>query len=181
MTLDEERALVLKSIEGNKASWSQLMLRYSDQLLRFFRKHAGLPDYEDLTQDVWQRVLAKSSVADVMKITTSMRAYLFGVARNTLYDFYRGRKREFDPLTSAIAVFDVTLSRVFAEKQGAKALHEALPKLPVDDRLLLEMRYFDEMSTRELADAFKVAQGTIKSRLHRARKLLDEQMQGTPS
>jgi RNA polymerase sigma factor (sigma-70 family) len=176
-TLEEDRALVLASIGGEKAAQKVLMARYHDKLLRFFRHRAGVEDFEDLQHDVWGILLDKKTAEPIKALNTSVRAYIYGIARNVLFNYYQKRKRTFDPITSSLEVFDATLSRQVAERQGASSLHEALPKLPIDDQVLLEMRYFEEMSTRELAEMYKVPIGTIRSRLFKARKALDEMMQ----
>lgn len=180
-TLEEHRALILVSIEGENAARTAaqelLMKLYYDKLLRFFRYRAGPDDFNDLQHDVWTIVLDKDRIDKIKAINTSVRSYIYRIAKNVLYTYYRKRKRTFDPVTSSLEVFDVTLSRLFAQKHDAATLQKALPKLPVDDQVLLELRYFEKLSTRELAAVYDVPVGTIKSRLHTARKALDEQMQ----
>lgn len=48
------------------------------------------------------------------------------------------------------------------------ALQSAMNELPLDDRVVLYLRFFLEMPEKEMADALNVRPGTVKSRLHRA-------------
>lgn len=163
--------------EARKEAQKQLVDRHHENLLRFFRNRASPVDFEDLQHDVWAIVLNKDYVDRIQRIKTSVRSYIYGIARNVLYNHYNKRKREFDPITSSIELFDATLSRQAAERHDAETLHEAMAKLPIDDQVLLHWRYSEGMSTVEMAEAYDVPVGTIKSRLHTARQALDKRMQ----
>lgn len=163
--------------EARRAAQKQLVDRYHENLLRFFRNRASPVDFEDLQHDVWAIVLNKDHVDRIQCIKTSVRSYIYGIARHVLYNYYNKRKREFDPITSSIELFDATLSRQAAERHDAETLHEAMAKLPIDDQVLLHWRYSEEMSTAEMAEAYGVPVGTIKSRLYTARQALDKRMQ----
>ena len=52
--------------------------------------------------------------------------------------------------------------------EDRRQLSEALATLPPDDRLILALRWFEELTEREMADALDVRPGTVKSRLSRA-------------
>ena len=53
---------------------------------------------------------------------------------------------------------------------------DALRAIPLDYQLVVELHYWDELTTAEIADVLDIAQGTVKTRLHKARKLLAEQL-----
>ncbi len=165
--------------EARRAAQKKLVDRYHEGLLRFFRNRASPVDFEDLQHDVWAIVLDKKYVDRIQRIKTSVRSYIYGIARHVLYNHYNKRKREFDPITSSIELFEATLSRQFAEGHDAETLHEAMAKLPIDDQVLLHWRYSEEMSTAEMAEAYDVPVGTIKSRLYTVRQAVDKRMQPT--
>jgi RNA polymerase sigma factor (sigma-70 family) len=176
-SLEADRALALACVRvpPDRAAQRTLLARFDDALIRFFRYRAAPNDFEDLRQRVWVLVLG-SRPERLAAISTSLRAYVYGIARHVLYAHYRERSRSFDPLSSSIELFDQTLSRQVAELRGAELLRASLQLLPVDQQLLLEMRYFDELTTSELAEVHDVPLGTIKSRLAAARRKLDEHM-----
>lgn len=173
----DDRTLVLGILCGDVTAQRRLFERYQEKILRFFRHRSGSDDFEDLAQDVWRVVLDRAYLERIRDLETSVRAYIYGIARNILYSYYRARERSFDPLTSSLAVFDATLSRQVAELYDAARLREALNHLSVESRALLELRYEEGMNTRELANVFCVPVGTIKRRLFTAREKLNALMQ----
>ena len=75
------------------------------------------------------------------------------------------------------AAWDPSLDRVVAIKvlrdPWAPASGEALRRLPVDLQLVVELHYWEDHSTAEIAALLELAQGTVKSRLRRAREALE--------
>jgi RNA polymerase sigma-70 factor (ECF subfamily) len=69
-----------------------------------------------------------------------------------------------------------SLGDALGEREHRRLLLRALRHLPVDVQLLLELAYWESMSMEELAGVFEIASGTVKSRLHRARELLREEV-----
>ena len=70
---------------------------------------------------------------------------------------------------------------VIARGQRDAALLAALRNLPLELQLVLELHYWEGMSTAELAEVLELAQGTVKTRLFRARAQLRERMGADPS
>lgn len=115
----------------------------------------------------------------------SFRAYLFGIARRQLLRAY-----ERDEVLGRRAALARTTARspspsglVMAEQQRAQ-LHRALRELPVDQQVLLELHYWERLSTEEIAVAIETSRDNVKTRLLRARRALraamgDEQLAAT--
>ena len=109
----------------------------------------------------------------------SFRGYLFTVARNELYRHLRRRaKRDVVDFgdTSVIAL-GISPTSVVARRQQQQRLVAGLRTLPVELQMLLELHYWEGLSTSELAVVVEAPQGTVKSRLRRARTLLAEALQ----
>lgn len=175
--LEEERLLLLKSIRvpPEEEAKNTLCQRYDACLRRFFRFRADPNDCMDLWATVWVAIF-ETSPEKVEGIKTSVRAYIFGIARHVLLDYYNERKRSPDQLASSVAAFDTTLSRRVAQKESVEILQEALQKLDDDEKMLLSLRYFEEMRTRELAEIYGIPEGTIKRQLFTVRRRLAELM-----
>ncbi|MFY0535682.1 RNA polymerase sigma factor [Nannocystis pusilla] len=135
-----------------------------------FRYKVRLHDVEDLKQQTWLEFFKHRP--DPIR---SSRAYLFGIARHLLFQYIAKKRswfREWDPLTTSLAALDAPLSQQLAKQLGARAVREALRYVPVDDQILLELRYVHDMSIQELGCVYSVPLGTIKSRLAHARRRL---------
>ncbi|MBC8067387.1 MAG: RNA polymerase sigma factor, partial [Deltaproteobacteria bacterium] len=110
---------------------------------------------------------------------STFRSYLFAIARHTLFHHWRERHREVDPLTSsAAALLQVEHSPAdrIAEREDQRLLLRALRTLPIELQTLLELAYWEGLSDQELAEVVEVPAGTVKSRLRKARALLEQQL-----
>ena len=82
-----------------------------------------------------------------------------------------------DPIDSSIAVLEPSLSQAVGRQLEAQRMLRALQRLPLDLQVLLEFRYVQELTVPEIAALYAIPEGTVKSRLARARRALDEQLQ----
>ena len=114
-----------------------------------------------------------------MRDSASFRGFLFAVARNELYDHDKRIARErhaFDPSISAVLDLAPSPSSAIAHGDARGAMLYALRRFPIELQIAVELHYWEEFTTNELADALGVPQGTVKSRLRRAKELLRERL-----
>ena len=170
---DADLDLLTRWRAGDPRAGAALAQRHTAALRQFFRTKARPEDLDDLVQQVW---LALGEARGAVQ--TSVRGYLYGIARHVLFAHLRRKygAGAVDPLSSSITALDPSLSQVVGERVAAERMMLALQGLPVDTQILLELRYFNAMSTAELATLYDVPAGTIKSRLFHARKLLEAGM-----
>lgn len=169
-------ALLERLAQGDRRAGDLLSRRMQPRLHAFFVSKAGPGDLEDLQQQVWTALgetLARQGVAGVR---TAVHAYLLGIARHVLFRWLREKYRrvQTDPIDSSIMQLDPSLSQAVGDRLAAQQMTRALQQLPVDTQVLLEFRYIHEMSVPEIAVLYGVPEGTIKSRLARARGLLEQ-------
>ena len=110
---------------------------------------------------------------------SSFRAFLFGIARNELRMHLRRARPERDVDLSIDSLADLGEGASTAVRQAraqALLLH-ALRRLPIDTQPLLELRYWEELKSEELSQMFEVESPTIRTRLHRARQQLKDEIQ----
>jgi RNA polymerase sigma-70 factor (ECF subfamily) len=164
---------------GDSAAGSQLLRRYFDNLYRFFSSKVD-DEVEDLIQGT---LLACVRYQDSLDGVESFRAYLFTVARNQLFRHLRRRVKRDVVDFGDCSVIDLGVSptSIVARRQEQQRLVTALRTLPVELQLVLELHYWEGLSTSELARVIDAPQGTVKSRLRRARALLAEALQAAES
>ena len=105
------------------------------------------------------------------------RGYLFGIARNKLLRHFRDR----DPLpaeqsVAQLAANDTSIAAGLARRSEQRVLLGALRRIPLDLQIALELAYWEGLSDREVAAILEIPVGTLKSRLRKARALLDDAM-----
>src|SRR5262249_1646015 len=81
---------------------------------------------------------------------------------------------------SSILDLNPRASTVMFKRAEERLLVQALQRMPVDIQMTLELYYWEELSIDEVAEAMGTAPGTIKSRLHRGRALLRDELERLP-
>jgi RNA polymerase sigma factor (sigma-70 family) len=183
----DERASDLELLRawrhGDAGAGNALCRRYQVGVRRLFAAKVADQDVEELVQQTWLALTRARERIDESEVPIrSFRAYLFGVARHVLVAHYRRRARAvaFDPEVDTLGSVEPSLSRQLSQQRHAAWVQVALHSLPLDLQLLAEGRYVEDLSSPELAEAFGIPEGTVRSRLHRARRLLGEAMRRLP-
>lgn len=160
---------------GDLAAGEILFERYYDHVARFFRSKVS-SDIADLVQETF---VACVEVRDRLQEDASFRAYIFTVARNVLCahlrDKYRGDAMVDFETTSMEDLAPGPISQI-VHRHEQRLLLQALRRIPVNFQILLELRYWEQLKTSDIAEALGIPHGTVRSRLAQARKLLDEAM-----
>lgn len=159
---------------GDRQAGDALFGLHFAALFRFFRAKLEDPIAEDLTQATF---LACVKGRDDFRGEASFRTYLFAVARKQLLMHFRGRARA-DKLIEldSVSVADLAASPSTAVRIGdeQRLVREVLRRIPVDFQIAVELYYWEGMSTPEIARVLEIAEGTVRSRLTRARAQLAE-------
>ena len=156
---------------GDQRAGRALFERYYDPVCRFFRnKTEG--DFEDLVHQTFE-ALARSR--DRVRDEARVRAYIFGVAYNVLRKHWRARARG----AGTVAIEELPLadaasgpSTVRARRAEHRRLLAALRRIPLQGQVALELFYWEDMSSAEIADVLGIPRPTVRSRLRLARSQL---------
>lgn len=160
---------------GDREAGNQLIERHFDSICRFFENKA--PDAAD--ELVQHTFLACARSLEQFRKKASFRTYLFTIARNELYRYWRSRRRDrhdLDFSVTSLADLGTTPSGRLVRRQEQKLLLQALAALPLEQQIILELRYWEDLNVTELADMFDIAAGSMRARLYRARNGLRERM-----
>lgn len=132
---------------------------------------------EDLTQDIMLKAIRNYQQYQGQ---SSVYTWLYTIARNTTYDALRKLKTERKVINRPIEAYDF---ETFGEEVDVQEQNEttalfksALLALPEEQQSLLKMKEYDELSVQQIAEKLDVPEGTVKSRLFKARILLKEQL-----
>ena len=156
---------------GDTDAATTLVDRYFDSLYRFFGSKIDV-GIEDLIQET---LLACVESRDKLEDTTKFRAFLFGIARRRLYRKWRGEQRGSGAIDFGLAsVVDINTSPSgkAAQRQEEAAVLTALRQIPVDLQIALELFYWEELRACDIAEVLEIPEGTVRSRIRRARVLV---------
>jgi RNA polymerase sigma factor (sigma-70 family) len=162
---------------GDKGAGNTLLSRHFTALWRFFENKVGA-DADDLIQ---RTLLACAESHTRIRRESSFRTYLFSIARHELYRFFRQKSSAAERLDFGVtSLSDMRTSATarLARAQDKQALESALARLPLDDQILLELAYTEELDSPALAEILGIEPSSVRSRLHRARKQLEQSLEG---
>ena len=144
-----------------------LFAAHRDGVFRYLCRIVGQTDATDLTQEVFLRV-ARTAVPETTP--DGQRAWVFRIARNLALNHRRdlGRRPETVELTDA--------SRA-APQEASVAMKEALERLSTLDRDVFLLREVAGLSYDEIALSCEISPAGVRSRLHRARQQLRQELQ----
>lgn len=157
---------------GDSRAGSELFERYFPSLVRFFANKISGGALDDLLQ---QTFLAAIEARDRFRRHSKFKTFLMAIAYNTLCNYYRGRRLgpNVDCMSTSIADLGPDADLLIANKQEQRLLLSALRHIPLDYQAVLELYYWEQMPVSEIADALSLPEGTVKTRLRRARQLVD--------
>ena len=132
---------------------------------------------DDLFQETLYKALANK---EKYNVGTNIKAWLFTIMRNIFINDYRRKARQKTILDSTsndylINLKQATVSNVAESDMRIKEIKKAIQQLPEIFKTPF-LLYFDGYKYNEIADVLNEPLGTIKSRIHFARKLLKEQI-----
>lgn len=164
--------LLARAQAGERAAWSELVRLHCPAVRRFYRTMTPPEAVDDLTQETFLR-LERAFAAQ--REVLSFRSFLFGIARNVLHEFIRERTRSTRNLDDVSAVdLDPRPSSVLVARADRAALVEALRHLTIQHQLVLQLFYWEDMTTAEIAAVLDENENTIRGRVTRARARLRE-------
>jgi RNA polymerase sigma-70 factor, ECF subfamily len=168
-----EHVLVLRCQAGDPDAFGEIVTRYGPALQYYLLKLLGNPDAAvDASQEVWLDVHRGMTR---LRRPESFRAWLYRVARDRAARALR-RSRSLprtvgdDQLANAEVVDDFTA-------EDAARIHSALDRLSAEHREILVLRFMDDLSYEEISQVIGCHLGTVKSRIHHAKRLLRQAME----
>lgn len=168
-----EEVLVRQLKEGDKTSFDLLYEKYKDMALRTAYLITGnLSDSEDVVQDTFVKVWLHCRE---LKNESGFKAWMMQILVRTAYKSGKKKSREL-PDEEIMQKADKSqgissIERVIAREE-AEMIAVAVRSLPIKQRTVVALYYYQECSVSEIAAMLGVLEGTVKSRLHTARKLL---------
>lgn len=159
---------------GDEDAGRALVSAHMPKLHRFFANKAP-----NVAADLSQQTFLAALESEQYDETRSFRSYLLGIAHRLLYGHLRKVSRgERAMRIEAVGVKSVepTPSKAFADRASFLLLLDALRSLPLEQQILLEFFYWEELPIAEVAVVLDIKVGTVKSRLSRARAALKRVM-----
>jgi RNA polymerase sigma-70 factor (ECF subfamily) len=190
-TVTTDNSLVKEFISGNDEAFTQLVSKYKDSITNYLNMMVG--DYDiavDLCQETFLRVYRSiHRYSNLYQFST----WIYRIATNLAIEEIRYRKRR-----GQVFYRNILGSRKSSDKEGpefelrdarrsprdeilrkesSQVLGDAIRSLPEKYRTAFIMKEVQELPYESIAKVLNCSAGTIKSRLHRARELLQRKLE----
>jgi RNA polymerase sigma factor (sigma-70 family) len=165
--------------EGDGAAGELLFERHFTAVCRFFRSKTDV-EADDLIQRTF---LACVEHHGQFRKQSSFRTYLLAIARNELLGYLRRRngvRGAIDTTVRSILDLDPSPSAAVVARQDEEHLLEALRSLPLDLQIVVELYYWEDMTSQAIAEVLEIPHGTARSRLRRAKEALRRVLNSAP-
>ena len=168
-----EKALVERCRQGEDEAWRELVDRFGQKIYSVaYHFTLKREDAEELAQEIFLRIFENLHRYDG---SFPLVAWIVSLSRNLCIDRYRRRKRERsfrfvqdDAVAPLLMSHDDPAAETL-QKERAKLLFSALAEIPEDLAEILVLRDLDGLAYEEIGQALSLPDGTVKSRLFRAR------------
>jgi RNA polymerase sigma-70 factor, ECF subfamily len=173
--------LAVSSSNPKHKEFEQQALQHMDVLYNYALRMTGHPeDADDLLQETY---LKAYRFWDKFEQGTNLRAWLFRIMKNTYINLYRKEVKEpdkvdYDEIESFYNIIrdessdDNDLQQKMFGQLLDDDVSKALESLPEEFRTVVILCDIEELSYEEIAEFLQIPVGTVRSRLHRGRKLL---------
>jgi RNA polymerase sigma-70 factor (ECF subfamily) len=160
-----DEILVMDCQSGRVKALEMLVSRWQKRLWQYAYNLTGDTEAAwDITQESWLGI-----IKGLRKLNdpASFRAWAYRITTNKAIDWIKKSR----------AARQVSIEEIQNHQHKSKkdsGVKELLEKLDVRKKVVLSLYYFEQLSISEISEALKIPKGTVRSRLHRARKDLKE-------
>jgi RNA polymerase sigma-70 factor (ECF subfamily) len=179
--MDQERAWIEQALKGDRVAFGHLVRAYERPVYNLTYRMLGDPaEAEDAAQETFFRAYSKLAT---YKPERKFVNWLLSIASHHCIDRLRRKSRAPQlSLDGPLPPQWITSNaprpdQVVDKRQERERVRESLDTLPPDYRAAIILRYWYNLSYREIAGVMDTTESAIKSRLHRARRMLAHQLQ----
>lgn len=166
-----DETLVKETLQGFLSSYEILVKKYQQPIkrhtLRYFNNH---DDAEDAVQEAFIRAFKNLHRFNQKKL---FKPWLYQIATNYCLDELRKNKKITKMPEEIISEEKSPVERIMEEEES-KVVHKAIDNLPDKYKLPIRGFYFDNHSYENLAKILKLPLNTLRTRLSRGKKMLEE-------
>ncbi len=178
MFAPSDERLIERALDNNKQAWLQLVKRYEGLVYNYGLRMLGQrEDAQDLLQDVFLSVFRNLAG---WRGDASFKTWLLTIAHHRCIEVYRRRRDhlDMDSVDSQASEQDWHHpEQVYQGQQRGNQLVAALQKLPLEQRHVVELKFFQHLPLADIAAQLEVPLSTVKSRLYSAVEKLQRDLE----
>ncbi|WP_334326863.1 RNA polymerase sigma factor RpoE [Gilliamella apicola] len=179
-----DQVLVDRVLNGDKNAFNLLVVRYQNKLAHLVSRYVSASEVPDVVQETFIKAYRSLSL---FKGESIFYTWLYRIAVNTAKNYLisQGRRppssdidaSEAESYDSAESLRDIdNPESLVLSKEVGKVVFEAIEALPDDLKTAITLREIDGLSYEEIAEIMGTPVGTVRSRIFRARDIIDEKI-----
>lgn len=175
---DLDRMSVQAALRGDQAAFADLVTRYQTAVYNMAYRMLGDPtEAEDAAQEVFVRAWNQ---LHTFQIDRRFSTWLLSIASHYCIDMLRRRKPSapLDDVALYVPSDDPQPEELALRAEQSEMVQQLLNTLPDKYRSVTVLRYYNDLSYDEISRATGLSESAVKTQLHRARKMLADQLVG---
>lgn len=174
MSRPTDESLMLAAAGGDCAAFEQLVVRHQVAVWRTaYRMVADRQAAEDLAQEAFLRLFRASGR---YRPTAALRTYLYRIVVRVCLDYLRKKRPRPAPELAHLTGPAPSVEQHAEQGERSRQVHQALASLPPKQRSAVVLRYFEGLSSAEIADAMNTTVKAVERLLARGRETLQERL-----
>ena len=175
MTNNNDQLYITKVINGDTNAFAYLVDNYKNMIYSLaYKMTKNREEAEEVSQDTFIKAYKN---LDKFKGDSKFSTWLYRIAYHACLDSIKKNKNH----NNSFEINEITFNQIksvenilegIERKERAKIMNDCLLKLPEDERSIIWMFYYDELSLKEIIEVTELSEANIKVKLHRARKKL---------
>lgn len=170
--------LMQQIVSGDQAAFNRLYHRYKDRMYYYFYRMLGNSSEQanDFLQELFMKLIEKP---ESYNPDYSFQTWFFSVANNMCKNEYRRRevRKEYQTMEALQTKLDYISETSVEPEQLLEKIFLTLDQLGEEHRAAFLLRYREGFSIKEVAEILDLPEGTVKSRLFYAKKILAEKLE----
>ena len=168
--MTEEERLIARILNGHVEDYGYFLERYGDEVMRLVgRLVRRQEDAEELVQDAFIRALDR---LDTFDRRSSFGTWICRIAYNLTISFLRKRQLQYISIDDDPSLTEADVSQTMNDDTLVEALRSAIEQLRPEEQALINLYYYDNRPTAEIAYILKLEPGAVAARLFRIRRKL---------
>ena len=170
----DDRHIIKEVLNGKSREFEHILNKYSQQVFNLVVNIvSSKEDAEELTQDVFLKAFQSLSL---FKEESSFSTWLYRIATNETYTFVSKNSHvQYDDIDEAATAIEA--DEWFDGDHLQARLQAAIQSLPPKQRMVFNMKYYDEMKYEEMSAILGTSTGALKASYHIAVKKISEYLE----
>ena len=184
---DEDRDLITRAMRGEEAAYRVLLTKYERAVFNIcLRMVRNRQEAEDLAQEAFTKVF---TMLERYNPAYAFSNWLFKITSNLCIDSIRKRRVDTLPMDEPVhsdkgdyerqyEAPDDDPEQLMLKRERMGKLVRAIEALPDHYRMMIVLRHQENLSYEDIAASLEIPLGTVKARIHRAREMLKQRLEG---